>query len=74
MEKCKHDGEESTKLQHFIESEVNEMVEESKQSLGGPLALVLKVSDVDTVDKKDSDEEGFIMNSEDEAVAFYSNN
>ena len=50
------------------------MVEESKKILGGPLALVSKVSEVETVDKKDSDEEGFLMNPDDEAVAFYSNN
>ena len=57
------------------ESEVNEMMEESTLSLGGPLALVSKVSEKEVVGKVDSDdEEGFIMNTDDEAIAFYSNN
>ena len=50
------------------------MMEEAKQSIGGPLALVSKVSEVETVEKEGSDEEGFLMNSNDEFVAFYSNN
>ena len=57
------------------ESEVNEIAEELKLSLGGPLALVSKVSKKEAVEKGDSDdEEGFIINSDDEAIAFYSNN
>ncbi|KAL7592770.1 hypothetical protein Lser_V15G32250 [Lactuca serriola] len=48
------------------------MYEESKLAIGGPLALVSKVSETD--EKDGSDEEGFFMNSDDEAVAFYSNN
>ncbi|XP_023745018.1 uncharacterized protein LOC111893181 [Lactuca sativa] len=56
-------------------SEVNEMSEESKLSLGGPLALVSKVSEKEAIEKGDSDdEEGFIMNSDDDAIGFYSNN
>ena len=50
------------------------MFEESKQSLGGPLALVSKVIEIDAGEKEESDNEGFLMNSDDEAVAFYSNN
>ena len=38
------------------------------------MALVSKVSEVDVNEKDDSDNEGFLMNSDDEAVAFYSNN
>ena len=56
------------------EGEVNEMVEELKLSLGGPLALVSKVSEKEQVEEEDSDEEGVIVNSDDEAVDFYSNN
>nr|KAJ0207989.1 hypothetical protein LSAT_V11C500266000 [Lactuca sativa] len=56
------------------ESEVLEMFEESKQSLGGPLALVSKISEVEINETNGSDNEGFLMNSDDEAVAFYSNN
>ncbi|XP_052627397.1 uncharacterized protein LOC128133931 [Lactuca sativa] len=37
------------------EIEVSEMYEESKQSIGGPLALVSKVSEVDVNEKDDSD-------------------
>ncbi|XP_052622549.1 uncharacterized protein LOC128127868 [Lactuca sativa] len=51
------------------ECEVLEMYEDSKQSIGGPLALVSKVSEVDVNEKDDSDNEGFFMNSDDEAVA-----
>ncbi|XP_052627452.1 uncharacterized protein LOC128134082 [Lactuca sativa] len=56
------------------ESEVSEIADESKMSLGGPLALVSKVSEVEATEKENSDEEGFLLNSDDEAVAFYSNN
>ncbi|XP_023761595.1 uncharacterized protein LOC111910032 [Lactuca sativa] len=56
------------------ESEVSEIMEEAKQILGGPLALVLKVSKVEFAEKENSDEEGFLMNSDDEAITFYSNN
>ncbi|XP_052627671.1 uncharacterized protein LOC128134224 [Lactuca sativa] len=40
------------------ESEVAEMVEESKQSLGGPLALVSKISEIDNGEMEGSDNEG----------------
>ena len=51
------------------------MVEESKLNLGGPLDLVSKVTEKETIEGGDSDvEEGFLMNSDDEAIAFYSNN
>ncbi|XP_023733619.1 uncharacterized protein LOC111881461 [Lactuca sativa] len=56
------------------ESELNEMEEESKMSLGGPLALVSKMSEKEIENDEPEEEEGFIMNSDDEAVAFYSNN
>ena len=47
------------------------MAEESKLILGGPLALVSKVTEKENVEKGDSDdEEGFIINSDDEAIAF----
>ena len=49
-------------------------MEEAKQSLGGPLALVSKVSEVAFAEKENSDEEGYLMNPDDEAIAFYSNN
>ncbi|KAL7614205.1 hypothetical protein Lser_V15G05372 [Lactuca serriola] len=56
-------------------NEVNEIVEDTKTSLGGPLALVSKMNEKEVHEKSDSDaEEGFIMNSDDEAIAFYSNN
>ena len=39
------------------------------------MALVLKVTEKETVESGDSDvEEGLLMNSDDEAIAFYSNN
>ena len=53
------------------ESEVSEMYEESKQSIEGPLALVSKVSEVEINETDGSDIEGFLMNSDDEAVTFY---
>ncbi|KAL7606668.1 hypothetical protein Lser_V15G16417 [Lactuca serriola] len=56
------------------ESEVFEITKEAKQSLGGSLALVSKVSEIESAEKENSDEESFIMNSGDEVVAFYSNN
>ncbi|XP_023738187.1 uncharacterized protein LOC111886187 [Lactuca sativa] len=56
------------------EGEVNEIVEETKLVLGGPLALVSKVIEKETLEKENSNEEGFLMNPDDEAVAFYSNN
>ena len=46
------------------------MAEESKLSLGGPLALVSKVTEKESIEKENSDEEGFLINSDDEAVAF----
>ncbi|XP_023752546.1 uncharacterized protein LOC111900907 [Lactuca sativa] len=56
-------------------NEVNEIAEETRASLGGPLALVSKMTEKEIHEKSDSDgEEGFIMNSDDEAIAFYSNN
>ena len=60
------------------ELEVNEKVEETRINLGGPLALVSKVSGrevkKEVAQKENSDDEGLIVNSDDEAVAFYSNN
>jgi len=56
------------------ENEVNEIAEEAIASLGGPLALVSKVSERENEKSKSDEEEGFLMNSDDEAVAFYSNN
>ena len=56
------------------EIEVNEIVEESKMSLGGTLALMSKVNEKESVEKEDSDSEGLLVNSDDEVVAFYSNN
>ena len=56
------------------EDKVNEIAEEAKISLSGPLALVSKVSEKEANEKEDSDNEGLIVNSDDEAVAFYSNN
>ncbi|XP_023735438.1 uncharacterized protein LOC111883340 [Lactuca sativa] len=56
------------------ENKVAEMLEESKQSLGGPLALVSKMNEVVSVENEGTDDEGFLMNSNNEAVAFYSNN
>ncbi|XP_023755306.1 protein PXR1-like [Lactuca sativa] len=51
------------------------MEEESKLSIGGLLAIVSKVTEKEAVENGDSDdEEGFIMNSDDEAIAFCSNN
>lgn len=50
------------------EVEVKEIAEEKdKVSFGGPLALVSYVKD-------DENEEGLIVNSDDEAVPYYSNN
>ena len=43
-------------------------------SLGCPLALVSKVAENETLEKGNSYEEGFLLNSDDEAIAFYSNN
>ncbi|XP_023742160.1 uncharacterized protein LOC111890233 [Lactuca sativa] len=56
------------------EGEVNEMAEESKLILGGPLALVSKVTEKESIEKDNSYEEGFLMNLDNEAVAFYSKN
>ena len=56
------------------ENEVNEIAEEAVASLGGPLALVSKVTERESEKLKSDEEEGFLMNSDDEAVAFYSNN
>ena len=56
------------------ENEVNEIAEETMASLGGPLALISKGSERESEKLKSDEEEGFLMNSDDEAVAFYSNN
>lgn len=57
------------------EYEVNEIAKESRISLGGPLALVSKVAgrevEKEVVEKENSEDEGLIVNSDDEAVAFY---
>ena len=60
------------------ESKVNEIAKETRISLGGPLALVAKISRKEfekvLAKKEKSDEEGLIVNSDDEAMAFYLNN
>ncbi|XP_023757104.2 uncharacterized protein LOC111905646 [Lactuca sativa] len=56
------------------ETEVNEIVEETKLNLGGPLALVSNISEKEAENGDSEEEEGFIMNSYDEAIVFYSNN
>ncbi|KAL7592013.1 hypothetical protein Lser_V15G31779 [Lactuca serriola] len=60
------------------ENEVNEIIEETRNSLGGPLALMSNVAskevEKETFENEGSDDEGLIVNSEDEAVDFYSNN
>lgn len=60
------------------ENEVNEIAEETKMNLGGPLALMSKVfgkeANDELVEKEGLGEEGFIVNSDDKAVDFYSNN
>ncbi|XP_023757080.2 uncharacterized protein LOC111905620 [Lactuca sativa] len=56
------------------ESKVSKIDEESKMSLGEPLALVSKVSEVESAEKENSDEEGLLLNSDDKAITFYSNN
>ncbi|KAL7614614.1 hypothetical protein Lser_V15G06614 [Lactuca serriola] len=61
-----------------VKAEVNEISKESKISIGGPLALVSKISGreakKESVEKENSEDEGLIVNSDDEAIAFYSNN
>lgn len=64
-------------LKHH-ESEINEIAEEGKLGIGGPLALISKVntkdSEIETGEQDNSEEEGFLVNSKDEVVAYYSNN
>ena len=61
-----------------LESEINEIAEERKMNLGGPLALMSTVSakdsEIEVAKLVDSKDEEFLMNSEDEVVAYYSNN
>lgn len=60
------------------ESEINEIVEEGKLSLGGPLTLMTKVttndSKIESVKEVKLEEEGFLVDSLDEVVAYYLNN
>ena len=60
------------------ESEINEIDEEGKLRLGSPLALLSKVtakdSEVEYDEEEKPEEEGFLVNSGDEAVTYYSNN
>ncbi|XP_052624916.1 uncharacterized protein LOC128132402 [Lactuca sativa] len=60
------------------ESKVNEIAEESKINICCPLALVSKIlgreAKKESVEKENSEDEGLIVNSDDEVVAFYSNN
>ena len=60
------------------ESEVNEIAEEKRLSLGGPLALMSKVTSgeagIEATENEGSEDEGMIVNFDDEVVAFYSNN
>ena len=50
------------------------MVEESRIILGGPLALVSKASgresEMEVADNKGSEEEGLIVDSDDQDIAF----
>ena len=53
---------------------MNKIAEETKTSLGGPLALVSKMNEKELNEKSDYDrEEGFVMNFDDESIEFYSN-
>lgn len=58
------------------ENEVKDIVEKNKSNFGGPLALVSKVSskEVGFDDDVGDVEEGFLLNLDDEVVAYYSNN
>ena len=60
------------------ESEINEIIEEGKLSLGGLLDLMSKVtakdSEIESGEQEDLEEEGFLVNSEDEVVAYYLKN
>lgn len=58
------------------ESEVIEIAEENKMNFGGPVALVSKMSvkDDESDDEAKQGEEVFLMNFDDEVVAYYSNN
>ena len=57
-------------------SKINEIDGEGKMSLGGPLALMSKMptkdSEIEVAEQVGSEDEGFLMNSEDEAMAYYS--
>ena len=80
MEECDIDGENSAdfdtstlndlyNLLKTHEGEVNEIAKESKMSIGGP-SLMSNVNEKESVEKEDSDSEGFLVNSDDEAIAF----
>ena len=85
MDKCQPYDKDTTKFQLFSlndlynvlkahESELNEIIEETMISLSGPLALVSKVAgrefDKEIVEKENSEDEGLIVNFDDEAVVF----
>ena len=66
MEECDTDGESSAdfdtstlndlfNLLKTHEGEANEIPEESKMSIGGPLALMSKVNEKESVEKEDHD-------------------
>ena len=56
------------------ECEVNEIAEETRISLGGPLALMSKVTSreagIESTENEGSEDEGITVNFDDEAVAF----
>lgn len=60
------------------QSEINEIAEETKMSLGGPLELMSKVTtreaEVEYAENDGSEDEGLIVNSGGEAMAFYLKN
>ena len=57
------------------ESQINEIAQEGKLILEGPLTLMLKVTAKDSeVESIEEDNFEVLDNSEDEAVAYYSNN
>ena len=75
------DGYSLGDLYNFLkanESEINEIAEEGKISLEGPLDLMSKVSKwkskMEVAEQVGCEDEGLFMNWEDEAVAYYSNN
>lgn len=58
-------------------SEINEIAQKGKFDSGGPLELISKVdekeSEIKTGEQDNSEEEHFLVNFEEEAIAYYSN-